>query len=116
MNSYSPSKRNCIDDNNTLSPPNQFHDNYHGILTHNGEIKVAKGDIEQIILYIDDEGIVLVDGGKKAYRTTVHSKLLSLIQYASEGDTGLIKFIKGEAFIVGFRKNKKGDRYGKYNY
>lgn len=25
----------------------QFEDNYHGILTHNGEIKVAKGDIEQ---------------------------------------------------------------------
>ena len=94
MNSYSP-----IDQN-------QFEDNYHGILTHKGEIKVAKGDVEQEILYIDDDGIVLVDGGKKAYQTIIHSKLLSLIQYASEGDIGLIKFMRGEAFIVGFRKNR----------
>ena len=115
MNSYSPYKRQCIGEDETLSLPNQFDDNYHGILTHKGEIKVAKGDIEQTILYIDDDGIVLVDGGKKAYQTTMHSKLLSLIHYASEGDIGLIKFIKGEAFIVGFRKNKREDKYGKCN-
>ena len=47
---------------------NQFEDNYHGILTHSGEIKVAKGDVEQEILYIDDDGIVLVDGGKNPYQ------------------------------------------------
>ena len=94
MNSYSP-----IDQN-------QFEDNYHGILTHSGEIKVAKGDVEQEILYIDDDGIVLVDGGKKAYQTIIHTNLLSLIQYATEVDVGLIKFIRGEAFIVGFRKNR----------
>ena len=94
MNSYSP-----IDQN-------QFEDNYHGILTHKGEIKVAKGDIEQEILYIDNDGIVLVDGGKKAYPTIIHDKLLSLIQYAAKGDIGLIKFIRGEAFIVGFRKRR----------
>lgn len=115
MNSYSPYKKQCIGENKTPTLPNQFDDNYHGILTHKGEIKVAKGDIEQEILYIDDDGIVLVDGGKKAYQTTIHSKLLSLIQYANEGDIGLIKFIRGEAFIVGFRKNKRDDRYGKYN-
>ena len=109
MNSYSPFKRQCTCNDTTLSMPNQFEDNYHGILTHKGEIKVAKGDLEQEILYIDDEGIVLVDGGKKAYQTIIHSKLLGLIHYASEGDTGLIKFIKGEAFIVGFRKNKMED-------
>ena len=109
MNSYSPFKRQCACNDTTLSMPNQFEDNYHGILTHKGEIKVAKCDLEQEILYIDDEGIVLVDGGKKAYQTIIHSKLLGLIHYASEGDTGLIKFIKGEAFIVGFRKNKMED-------
>ena len=85
---------------------NQFEDNYHGILTHIGEIKAAKGDIEQEILYIDEDGIVLVDGGKKAYQTIIHSKLLSLIQYAAEGDIGLIKFIRGEPFIVGLRKRR----------
>ena len=85
---------------------NQFEDNYHGILTHQGEIKVAKGDVEQEILYIDDDGIVLVDGGKKAYQTLIHTKLLALIQYAKAGDIGLIKFIRGEPFIVGFRKRR----------
>ena len=86
---------------------NQFEDNFHGILTHKGEIKIAKGDKEQEIIYIDDDGIVLVDGGKKAYQTLIHSKLLPLIQYATAGDTGFIKFIRGEAYIVGFRKNRR---------
>lgn len=85
---------------------NQFEDNFCGILTHSGEIKIAKGDVEQKILYIDDDGIVLVDGGKKAYQTVIHSKLLPLIHYATAGDTGFIKFIRGEAYIVGFRKNR----------
>lgn len=86
---------------------NQFEDNFCGILTHSGEVKIAKGDVEQEILYIDDEGIVLVDGGKKAYQTVIHSKLLPLIHYATAGDTGFIKFIRGEAYIVGFRKNRR---------
>ncbi len=85
---------------------NQFEDNFCGILTHSGEVKIAKGDVEQEILYIDDDGIVLVDGGKKAYQTVIHSKLLPLIHYATAGDTGFIKFIRGEAYIVGFRKNR----------
>lgn len=104
MNSYSPNEKN------------QFENNYHGILTHKGEIKVAKGDVEAEILYIDDDGIVLVDGGKKAYQTTIHAKLLPLIYYAAEGDIGIIKFSKGEALIVGFRKNRRGGRYGAGNY
>ena len=113
MNGYSPFERHCIGADNTQTFPNQFQDNYHGILTHKGEIKVAKCDVEQEILYIDDEGIVLVDGAKKAYQTLIHSKLLGLIHYASEGDIGLIKFIRGEAFIVGFRKTKREGKYGK---
>lgn len=94
---------------------NQFKENYHGILTHNGEIKVAKGDVEHEILYIDDDGIVLVDGGKKAYQTLIHSKLLSLIQYATAGDTAFIKFVKGKSYIVGFRKNKREKKHGTNN-
>ena len=86
---------------------NQFEDNFCGILTHSGEVKIAKGDVEQEILYIDDDGIVLVDGGKKAYQTAIHSKLLPLIHYATAGDIGFIKFIRGEAYIVGFRKNRR---------
>ena len=112
MSSYSPFAKSCINEADQIKTQNQFQDNYHGILTHKGEIKVAKGDVEQEILYIDEDGIILVDGGKKAYQTLIHSKLLSLIHYAAEGDIGLIKFIRGEAFIVGFRKNKRDDNYG----
>lgn len=88
---------------------NQFEDNYHGILTHSGEIKVAKGDVEQKILHIDDNGTVLVRGRKNAYPTLIHAKLLPLIQYAAKGDIAFIKFRRGEAFIVGFRKNRRID-------
>ena len=61
MNTYPPYPKV-----NTESEVNQFKDNYHGILTHNGEIKVAKGDVEQEILHIDDNGTVLVMGREKA--------------------------------------------------
>ena len=88
---------------------NQFKDNYHGILTHNGEIKVAKGDVEQQILHIDDNGTVLVRGRKNTYPALIHAKLLPLIQYAAKGDIAFVKFRRGEAFIVGFRKNRSAD-------
>lgn len=68
--------------------------------------KLPKEILNRKILYIDEDGIVLVAGGKKAYQIIIHSKLLSLIQYAAEGDIGLIKFIRREPFIVGFRKRR----------
>ena len=94
---------------------NQFVENTDGILTHSGEIRVAKGGVEQRILHINDEGTVLVRGRKKSYSTLIHVKLLPLIKYAEKGDVGFIKFRKGEAFIVGFRKEKRADKYGKKN-
>ena len=101
MNSYSPYPK--INPEPTV---NQCEDNYHGILTHRGEIKVAKCDVEQEILHIDDNGTVLVMGREKAYVTQIHAKLLSLMHYASKGDIAFVKFKRGEAFTVGFRKNK----------
>ena len=69
-----------------------------------------------IFLNISDEGTVLVMGRKKSYSTLIHVKLLPLIQYAEKGDIGFIKFRNGEAFIVGFRKNKKrADKYERDN-
>ena len=106
MNSYSPFEKHCIGEMNQITSPNQFEDNYNGILTHKGEVKVAKGDVEQIILHIDDNGTVLVRGRKNTYATLIHVKLLPLIQYAAKGDIGFVKFRRGEAYIVGFRKNK----------
>ena len=88
----------------TVSP---FIENTEGILTHNGEIKVAKGGVKQKILNIGDEGNVLVMGRKNAYLELIH---------AEKGDTGFIKFKKGEAFIVGFKKKeKRADKYEKNN-
>ena len=106
MNTYPPYPKV-----NTDSDVNQFEDNYHGILTHNGEIKVAKGDVEQVILHIDDNGTVLVMGREKAYVTQIHARLLSLMHYASKGDIGFIKFRRGEVLIVGFRKSKGAGKH-----
>lgn len=95
---------------------NPFVENTEGILTHNGEIRVAKGGVEQKILNICDEGRVLVRGRKNAYSTLIHVKLQPLINYAEKGDTGFIRFRNGEAFIVGFRKKeKRADKYGRNN-
>jgi hypothetical protein len=44
---------------------NQFVENTEGILTHDGEIKVAKGGIKQKILDIGENGSVMVRGRKK---------------------------------------------------
>ena len=96
----------------TLNP---FIDNTEGILTHNGEIKVAKGDVKQKILNINDDGSVLVMGRKTSYSALIHVKLLPLIQYAEKGDTGFIKFRNGEAFIVGFKKKERADKYERFN-
>lgn len=86
---------------------NPFVENTDGILTHSGEVKVAKGGVKQKILNISDNGSVLVMGRKRAYPALIHVKLLPLIQYAKKGDIGFIKFRKGEAFIIGFQKNSK---------
>lgn len=91
MNSYSPFGKHCINgDDQITTTVNQFEDNYHGILTHNGEIKVAKCDVEQTILHVDDNVTVLVMGREKSYPTIIHVKLLPLIHYAAKGDIGLI--------------------------
>lgn len=92
----------------TISP---FVENTEGILTHSGEIKVAKGGVKQRILNISDEGTVLVMGRKKSYTASTHVELQPLIQYAEKGDTGFIRFKNGEAYIIGFQKNKRADKY-----
>ena len=92
-----------------------FYENTDGILTHNGEIRVAKGGVEQKILNISDEGRVLVRGRKNSYSTLIHVKLQPLINYAEKGDIGFICFRNGEAFIIGFRKNNGADKNEGFN-
>ena len=97
----------------TVSP---FVENTDGILTHSGEVKVAKGGVKQRILNISDNGNVLVMGRKRAYTALIHVKLLPLIHYVEKGDTGFIKFKNGEAFIIGFKKTvKRADKYERNN-
>ena len=57
---------------------NPFVENTDGILTHNGVVRVANGGVKQKILYIDDEGTVLVRGRKKSYPALIHAELLPL--------------------------------------
>lgn len=107
MNSYSPYPEVCEE---TL--PNQFEDNYHGILTHSGEIKIAKCDIEMKIIHVDKNGNVLVSDEEKTYSPKIHMKLLPLMDYVTVGDIGFIKFKGDDAYIVGFRKGGSGNAKG----
>ena len=90
---------------------NAFKGNYHGILDHNGCIKVAGYDTSATIKYINiiDSQIndVLVKGTKKNYICKIHKDLKSDMVFCDIGDTGFIKFLKGTAWLVGFRKSKE---------
>ena len=94
---------------------NPFVENTDGILTHNGEVKVAKGGVKQKIMNIDGNGTVQVLGRKKSYIATIHAELLPLIRFAEKGDIGFIKFKKGEPFIVGFQKTRRADKYERFD-
>jgi len=37
------------------------------------------------------------------------------MDYAEKGDIGFIKFKNGEAYIIGFQKQKRADKYGENN-
>ena len=80
-----------------------FKENYHGILTHNGEIKVAKTEITGKILNINERN-VLVKSRTKSYVCEIHKDLYPLMRYVCKGDLGYIKFRKGIAWFVGYRK------------
>ena len=87
-----------------------FKGNYHGIVDHNGCIKVAGYDTSATIKYINIIGgkfhDVLVKGTKKNYVCKIHKHLYSSMIYCDIGDTGFIKFHNGKAYLTGFRKSK----------
>ena len=88
---------------------NIFKENYHGVLTHDGAIKVAKTNITAKILYIGDD-TVLVKGNKpNSYHCEIHKDLYSLLDYCDVGDTAFVKFKWGTPWIVGFMK-KNADK------
>lgn len=89
---------------------NAFKSNYHGIVDHDGCIKVAKYDTLATIKYIN-----ILDGkihdvlvkGKKNYTCKIHKDLQDVIMFLQIGDNGFVKFRKGEAWLVGFKKSEK---------
>lgn len=85
---------------------NQFKDNYHGVLDHNGTIKVAGYDVEQTVIKILKNEIVVRGVGKK-YICQIHKNLKDTICFMDAGDIAFVKFRKGVAWIVGFQKTPK---------
>ena len=89
---------------------NFFVENYSGILTHEGTIKVAKTEITARILHISDK-TVLVRGTKPhGYHAEIHRDMYPLMRYVETGDTAFIKWKSGTPWFVGFKKNKNSNR------
>ena len=90
--------------NQTVKKENVFAENYNGILTHNGEIKVAKTNITAKILNLHENKTILVKGNKGRYVCKIHNHLKPFLKYVEVGDTAHVKFRKGKAWFVGFTK------------
>ena len=91
---------------------NAFKSNYHGILSHDGELKVAGYNTSATIKYINrnkngDVVNVLIKGTDKNYIAEIHKDLKSNMMFCDIGDTGFIKFRRNVAWLVGFRKSKE---------
>ena len=92
---------------------NAFKGNFHGILDHEGNIKVAGYDAENTVKSIEYDtgkitGVYCKGVGKK-YFAKIHKNLLPNICYLEVEDTVFVKFRKGEAWITGFHKNHHAD-------
>ena len=90
---------------------NAFKKNYHGILDHNGSVKVAQTPIRAEILHIhknkNHEAVnVLVKGRQKSYVCQIHKSLKKDMIFVEKGDCAWVKFRKGTAWMVGFQKQK----------
>ena len=86
----------------------RFHENFDGILNHDGTLKVAKSEIIQPILHIDNRN-VLVKGRKNSYLAEIHKDLYTFMLFVEKGDYAFIKWKKGKAWMVGFQKKKSHD-------
>lgn len=85
-------------------------DNY-GVFDHEGCVRVANGDSKQRIIYINDNGTVLVYSNKKtkSFVARIHNDLRPYMKYCQESDTAFIKYRNDGAWIVGFQIKK--DRF-----
>lgn len=86
---------------------NIFTENYDGILTHKGTLKVAKSNITGRILDIYGNNVLIRGNKRNSYSASIHKDLKPHMRYVEKGDTGFIKWKNGEAWIVGFKKKPK---------
>lgn len=90
--------------NQSIKGNNFFDENYNGVLTHQGTVKVAKTKIYGKILDISNRN-VLMRGRLGSYVAEIHKDLYPFIDYIEAGDTGYIKWRNGKAWFVGFKKS-----------
>lgn len=81
-----------------------FNENYHGVLCHDGWIKVAKFKVASEILNITGKRIQVKTNGNRSIICNVHKNLLKDIRYMDVGDTVGIKWNCGRPYIVAYRK------------
>ena len=80
-----------------------FTENYHGVLTHDGAVKVAKTHITAKILNISKR-TVQVKGNKGSYHCEIHKDLYPFMKFIDVGDTAFVKWKQGKSWFVGFQK------------
>ena len=84
---------------------NAFKSNYHGLLDHDGWIKVAKANVKGEILYFDKTHVrVKSKTGKHGYNCNIHKDMKEFLYLLDIGDEALIKWKSGKPYFVGFRK------------
>lgn len=89
-----------------------FKENYHGVLCHDGWIKVAKFNVQATILNIQGKKIQAKTKGNKSIICNIHKNLTKDIRYMDIGDTVGIKWNCGRPYIVGYRKSTAEDDTG----
>lgn len=89
-----------------MSQNASFKENFHGVLDHEGWIKVAKFNIRARIKNIQGNGKIQVRGntGKGSYLCDVHKNLRKDIKFMDINDFVGIKWNMGRPYIVAYRK------------
>lgn len=95
-----------------MNVKSNFTENYFGILTHDGCVKVAKTETTGQILNIEKRS-VLVKSRKNSYVCEIHKDLYPLMRYVNVGDLAFVKFRKGKSWMVGYQKKTADKTAGK---
>ena len=87
----------------------QYKENYHGILCHDGWIRVAKSPITARITNIQGKNVRVKSYNAKKnsivqYNCFIHKLLLKDLKFLAINDTVSVKWQLGKPYIVGYRK------------